>query len=82
MTMKRRFEPKTGVIVASLLATLYLGAILISVNAGPPRPESRQLDATHPHFVSNSRPVKHLPHPSPWMIRATGWVVSVVSRLS
>ena len=81
MSPKRRFKHKTGVIVASLLATLSLSAMAIAAIVGPLCPEQR-LDAKHPHLVSNSRPVKHSPHPSPWMIRATGWVVSVASQLS
>ena len=70
-------------IVASLVATLYLSAMIMAAAALDHRIPSRtSLIARHPHFVSNSRPMKHLPHPNPWMIRATGWVVSVVSQLS
>jgi hypothetical protein len=82
MSPKRKFEHKTGVIVASLLAALSLSAIAIAAIFGPPHPEPHQPDPKHPHFVSNSRPMKHFPHPSPWMIRATGWAVSVASQLS
>lgn len=81
MSPDRKSEDKTRVIVASMLTTLYLGAMLLAASAGPPHPEPHQPDATHPRVVSNSRP-KHLPRPSPWMIRATGWAVSLASQFS
>lgn len=81
MSLERKSKLNTGVIVAFSLAMVYLIAIAAAVS-GPPHPEPHYADRGHPHFVSNPGPMKHPLRPGPWMIGATGWVVSVVSHLS
>jgi hypothetical protein len=82
MSAEPKSKHKSRLIVASLVATLYLGAMLAAATVENSHPAPHQSGTTHPPLIANSRPMKRLPHPGPWMIRMTGWVVSMVAQFS
>jgi hypothetical protein len=70
---------KTRIIVASLVATVYLGAMMAATSV---ETALHQPGPAHPRWIANSRSKKHIPHPSPWMFHMTAWVVSMAAQFS
>lgn len=82
MSPEQKAEHKTILIVLSLSIALSLGAMAIAAACGPPRA------TPHPHETKTAQFTPHPSHkgrhahPNPWIVRATGWVISAATRFT